>query len=135
MPDDEHPLILFDGVCNLCTGAVQFVIKRDRKARFRFASLQSAVGERLVKQHGTTGPGVYSILLIKGHRFYDRSSAVLEILRDLSGLWPALYVLKIIPSFIRDAVYRLIATNRYRVFGKKEQCMVPTPELKARFVE
>jgi predicted DCC family thiol-disulfide oxidoreductase YuxK len=130
-----HNLVLFDGVCNLCNGAVQFIIKRDPQQKFRFASLQSAVAQQYIKSLSLTGPALYSIILIKKGRAYDRSSAVLEIARDLSGLWSTVYVFKIIPAFIRDVLYSWVAKNRYRFFGKKDECMIPTADLKARFVE
>jgi predicted DCC family thiol-disulfide oxidoreductase YuxK len=130
-----HNLVLFDGVCNLCNGAVQFIIKRDPKKKFRFASLQSEIARQHIMALSPTEPELYSIILIKKGRAYDRSAAVLEIARDLSGLWRALYVFKIIPAFLRDAVYGWIARNRYRFFGKKDECMIPSADLKARFVE
>jgi predicted DCC family thiol-disulfide oxidoreductase YuxK len=128
-------LILFDGVCNLCNGAVQFIIKRDPKNKFRFASLQSEVARTHIRNFQHENSQLYSILLIKDGKVYDRSSAILEIARELSGAWPLVYMCKIIPRFIRDAVYGWIAKNRYRFFGKTDVCMIPTPELKARFVE
>lgn len=128
-------LVLFDGVCNLCNGAVQFVIKRDRKQKFTFASLQSAVAKHYINQFQVTGPDLDSILLIKNGKIYDRSAAVLEIARELSGLWPLLYAFKIIPRVLRDTLYGWIAKNRYRLFGKKDHCLIPTPELKARFID
>ena len=131
----DHPLILFDGVCNLCNGAVQFVINRDKRGVFRFASLQASSAAGYLSAFQVKGPHLYSILLIKDGKLYDRSNAILEIARELSGPWPALYAFKIIPAFIRNAVYKLIAANRYRIFGKKDECMIPTPELKARFLQ
>jgi predicted DCC family thiol-disulfide oxidoreductase YuxK len=130
-----HNLVLFDGVCNLCNGAVQFIIKRDPDRKFRFASLQSATAQQLIQDLKLSGPHLYSIILIKNGRAYDRSSAILEIAKELSGLWRALYVFKIIPRFIRDVVYGWIAKNRYRFFGKKDECMIPTADLKSRFAE
>ena len=134
-PSHDHPLILFDGVCNLCNGAVQFVINRDKEGMFRFASLQSSSADRYLKKFRVKGQHLYSILLIKDNKLYDQSNAILEIARELSGLWPALYAFKIIPAFIRNAIYKLVASNRYRIFGKKDECMIPTPELKARFLQ
>lgn len=131
----ENPIVLFDGVCNLCNGAVLFIIKRDHKNKFRFASLQSSTGMGYLRLYSINEPDLYSVILIKSGNIYDRSDAVLEISRDLSGLWPILYWLKVIPAFIRNAVYKLVAKNRYRFFGRKDQCMLPTPELKARFLE
>lgn len=128
-------LILFDGVCNLCNGAVLFVIRRDRKGIFRFASLQSPVGERIVQQLRPGTRDLYSIIFLKEGRVFDRSTAALEIARLLGPPWSLLYVFRIVPRFLRDAIYNLIARYRYRLFGKKDECMIPTPELKARFLE
>jgi predicted DCC family thiol-disulfide oxidoreductase YuxK len=130
----KHPVILFDGVCNLCNGAVQFVINRDEREKFRFASLQSSIGKTYLKQFELTA-NVYSIILIKNDRVFDKSSAALEIAKDLSGLWPAFYALKIVPKYVRDKIYDFIAAHRYKWFGKKDECMIPTPELKTRFLE
>jgi predicted DCC family thiol-disulfide oxidoreductase YuxK len=134
---ESHAIILFDGVCNLCNGAVQFVIHRDKHQRFRFASLQSRTGNNYLKQFGlkTGEDHLYSIVLIKNGRLYDKSSAALEIAKHLSGAWPALVIFKVVPKILRDAVYDFIAARRYRWFGKKDQCMIPTPALKARFLE
>src|SRR5688500_11115541 len=105
--DPGYHLILFDGVCNLCNGAVQFIIKRDHKKRFKFASLQSQVAQHHLSAFALNTPEVYSILLIKNGKLYDQSSAVLEISRDLSGAWPMFAAFKIIPRFLRDALYKL----------------------------
>lgn len=126
-------VVLFDGVCNLCSGAVQFVIKRDPSARFQFASLQSDYGRQQLARLGLNAESLYSIILIQDGKFYQRSDAALEIARKLSGGWPFMYGLKILPRFLRDAVYNFIARYRYRWFGKKDACWIPTPELRARF--
>jgi predicted DCC family thiol-disulfide oxidoreductase YuxK len=131
---NDHPVILFDGVCNLCNTSVLFVIARDPSAKFRFASLQSAFGREQMKRFNLSDSELYSVLLIKGDALYQKSSAALRIARMLSGAWPLLFGLIIIPSFIRDAVYNFVARNRYRWFGRKEECMIPTPELKSRFI-
>lgn len=134
----EHPshLVLFDGVCNLCNGAVRFIIRHDRKGKFKFASLQSTVGRKILEQiGGRPGGDLYSIVLIRDGKAFDRSTAALEIARDLSPPWHLLYSFRVVPKFLRDAVYKLVAVNRYRIFGKKDACMIPTPELRARFVE
>jgi predicted DCC family thiol-disulfide oxidoreductase YuxK len=131
----NSPVILFDGVCNLCNGSVQFIIKRDRKNRFHFAALQSAFGQQKLNQLNIPTESLQSIVLIDGDKYYQRSNAVLEVSKHLGGAWPLLYVFKIIPRFLRDAVYNFIANNRYRWFGKQDQCMIPTPALKARFLE
>lgn len=130
----DHPVILFDGVCNLCNGSVLFIIKRDPRSQFYFAALQSDFGNRQLKNFGLPATELNSVLLIKGGTLYQKSNAALEIAKQLSGLWPALYIFKIVPPFLRDGIYTWIARNRYRWFGKKDACMIPTPELKSRFL-
>lgn len=127
-------VVLFDGVCNLCNQAVQFVIHRDAKSKFEFAALQSASGQQLLKDYHLHNTQLYSVLLVRDGRIYERSRAALEIARELTGLWPLLYVLVVVPPFIRNAVYDWIARNRYRWFGQQAECMIPTPELKSRFL-
>lgn len=133
MTTQQDSVVLFDGVCNLCSGAIQFVIKRDPLVKFHFASLQSNYGQQLLTQLELNTESLYSIILIQDGKFYQRSDAALEIARKLSGGWPLLYGLKIFPRFLRDAVYNFIARYRYRWFGKKDACWIPTPDLKARF--
>lgn len=128
-------VILFDGVCNLCTASVTFVIQRDADAKFRFASLQSSFGQKSLAEQGIDTQYFDTVMLIKNGKVYTRSDAALEIARELSGLWPALYAFKIFPSLLRNLVYDWIAKNRYKWFGKKDSCMIPTPELKARFID
>ena len=129
-----QPLILFDGVCNLCNSSVLFIIKRDSKEVFKFASLQSELGKALLEEFKLPATELNSVLLIDKGKFYNKSDAALNIARHLHGLWPMLYGFKIIPLFIRNGVYDWIAKNRYRWFGKKDACMIPTPELKSRFI-
>ena len=131
----QHPVLLFDGVCNLCNNWVQLVIKNDPNAQFRFAALQSEVGQQLLKQHNLPQQEFTSLVLLDKGRVYTRSSAALRIARKLSGAWPLLYAFMALPASMRDGVYNLVAQNRYRWFGKQESCMLPTPELKARFLE
>ncbi len=131
----NHPVILFDGVCNLCNGSVQFIIKRDPLSKFSFASLQSTVAAQLLKNFEVSSHDIYSILLIKNGVLFDRSDAILEIAKDLKGPWPALAIFKFLPKTFRDFFYRLIAANRYRLFGKQDSCLLPTPELRARFMD
>jgi predicted DCC family thiol-disulfide oxidoreductase YuxK len=134
--------ILFDGVCNLCNGFVQFVLARDPCRRFKFGSLQSEAAQKLLARHvhSDIGVGLESIplssviLLEDDGRIYRESAAVLRVLKGLSGLWPLMYAFVIIPAPIRDRVYRWIARNRYRWFGKRDQCMLPTPEVRDRFI-
>jgi predicted DCC family thiol-disulfide oxidoreductase YuxK len=130
----QHDIVLFDGVCNLCNGAILFIIKRDKKDRFRFAPLESDIGKKLLDQHGIDPNKIDSIVLISGDTAFAKAGAALRISRHLSGLWPLLYSLIIIPKFIANIVYDFIARNRYKWFGKKESCMIPTPELKSKFL-
>ena len=129
-----HSIILFDGVCNLCNGAVNFVIKRDPGNVFKFTPLQEKQGVLLLKKHAIDAQKLDSIVLVENKKVYTKSSAALRIARKMSNLWPLFFVLLIIPSFIRDGVYDFIAKNRYKWFGKKEQCMIPTPGLKEKFL-
>lgn len=131
----EKKIILFDGVCNLCNGAVQFVIKRDKNDVFRFAPLQSEVGKKLADERKIDTAKVDSIILIEPQlAYYTKSDAALKITRSLTGLWPMMTVFLGLPSGIRDWVYDWIAKNRYRWFGKQEECMIPTPEIKNKFL-
>jgi predicted DCC family thiol-disulfide oxidoreductase YuxK len=132
---DAHPIVLFDGVCNLCNGAVQFILRRDPGGGFRFASLQSPFGEELRARLGIDPQAVDSIILVEGDRWYKESDAALRIAHGMSGAWRALGVLRLIPRPLRNAVYRWIARNRYRWFGKQETCWLPTPELRERFLD
>ena len=127
-------IILFDGVCNLCNGFVLFVIRRDPAARFRFAALSSEAAARLLADAGVRAPLPDSIVLIHDGRAYFRSDAPLRIARGLTFPWPLLSVFLVVPRFVRDPVYDFIAARRYRWFGRREVCMVPTPELKNRFL-
>jgi predicted DCC family thiol-disulfide oxidoreductase YuxK len=133
---ENKKIVLFDGVCNLCDGAVQRIIKHDKKDVFRFASLQSEIGKKLVAERGLDPEEIDSIILIEpGVAYYRKSTAALEISRDLSGGYAFLKNFLFIPEVFRDGIYDLIASNRYNWFGKKEQCMIPTPELKAKFLD
>ncbi|WP_442844890.1 thiol-disulfide oxidoreductase DCC family protein [Leeuwenhoekiella sp. H156] len=131
----SEKIILFDGVCNLCNGAINFIIKHDPKAQFKFASLQGENGQRLLAQHQINPKETDSIVLIEPQRVSVKSSAALRIAKYLNRGYPLLYAFMIIPGFIRNAVYDFIAANRYKWFGKKESCMIPTPELKSRFLD
>lgn len=130
----EHPIVLFDGVCNLCSGWVQFVIRRDPDAVFLFASLQSEVGRSLSEKHGIDPDQLDSVVLIDGDQAYQRSDAALRVARYLDGPWRRAAVLLIVPRFIRNSVYRLIAWQRYRLFGRQESCWLPTEQLRKRFL-
>ncbi len=132
--EKNHDIVLFDGVCNLCNGAILFLIKRDKNDRFRFAPLESEVGKKLLLKHQIDPSKIDSIVLVSDNTAFTKATSALNISRHLSGLWPLLYSLIIIPNFITDAVYDFIARNRYRWFGKKESCMIPTPELQSKFL-
>lgn len=128
-------IILFDGVCNLCNNSVQFVIKRDKKNIFRYAALQSEVGQKLTKERGIDTSTVDSIILIEpGVAYYTKSTAALEIGKTFGGGYKVLGLFQWIPETLRNWVYDFVARNRYKWFGKREECMVPTPELKAKFL-
>ena len=127
-------VILFDGVCNLCNGAVQFIIKTDKASKFLFASLQSDFGQLQLQKFGLDPSKLHSIIALENGKFYERSDAALKIASGLAQPWPMLGVFRILPRFFRDWIYDLISKNRYKMFGKRESCMIPTPELKGRFV-
>jgi len=129
-----NPIILFDGVCNFCNGTVNFVIKRDKSARLKFSTLQSEIGQNLIKANNFQDPDLRSFVFIEKRELYTRSTAALKVCKYMDGLWPLMYGFIIVPKFIRDGIYNWIANNRYRWFGKKEVCMVPTPELQSRFL-
>lgn len=130
----DKKIILFDGVCNLCNSSVTFVIKRDKKDAFRFAALQSEVGQQLIAKFNIDTAQTDSIILIDNDKAYVKSSAALRAARSLSGAWPLLYGFMIVPRFLRNWVYDYIAKNRYKWYGQRESCMIPTPELKAKFL-
>ncbi|TRO66450.1 thiol-disulfide oxidoreductase DCC family protein [Christiangramia sabulilitoris] len=133
---ENKKIVLFDGVCNLCNKAVQRIIKNDKKDVFRFASLQSDLGKKLVAERGMDPEEIDSIILIDpGVAYYKKSTAALEISRELSGGYSLLKNFLFLPEVIRDGIYDIIANNRYKWFGKKDQCMIPTPELKAKFLD
>ncbi len=131
---DAQPIILFDGVCNFCNASINWIIRRDRRARFRFAPLQSPAGERLQREHGLDPAALDTMLLVDNARAYLRSTAALRIVRDLSFPWPLLYAFIIVPPPIRDSFYTAFANRRYRWFGKKDECMIPSPEVRERFL-
>ena len=133
--EENKKIILFDGVCNLCNGAVQFVIQRDKKDVFRFAALQSEIGQKLIDERGIDTSTVDSIILIDpGVAYYTKSTAALKIAEDLKGIWSITSVFIYLPERFRNIVYDFIARNRYKWYGKKDQCMIPTPELKNKFI-
>ena len=130
----QHPIILFDGVCNFCNGAINFVLKQDKKDNFRFAPLQSEVGQKLLQEYNLSTKEFDSFVLIDNGKVYKKSAASLRVMNKLPWYWKAAQILRIIPTAFRDSIYDFIAKNRYKWFGKKEQCMIPTPEKKSRFL-
>lgn len=132
--NSEKKIILFDGVCNLCNSTVQRVIKNDKKDIFRFTALQSAVGMVMVTELGIDTGQTDSIILVEGDAFHIKSTAALKIAKELSGGYPLLYGFMIVPTVIRNWVYDFIAKNRYKWYGRQESCMIPTPELKKKFL-
>jgi predicted DCC family thiol-disulfide oxidoreductase YuxK len=128
-------IVLFDGVCNLCNGVVQFLIRHDKKEKLLFASLQSHKGQELLQYFNLPTESFNSFLFVKGENYYMQSDAALALCKELGGWFNLLLILHVVPRFIRNAIYSWIAKNRYKWFGKKDQCMIPTPQLKKRFLE
>jgi predicted DCC family thiol-disulfide oxidoreductase YuxK len=128
-------VIVFDGVCNLCNTLVQFVIARDPKGRFQFAPMQSESGRRVLRESGAAEPYPDSIVLVESRQIYVRSTAALRIARQLGSPWSLAYGLIVVPRPVRDWVYTLVANHRYKWFGRRQTCMVPTPDVRARFLE
>jgi predicted DCC family thiol-disulfide oxidoreductase YuxK len=128
------PIILFDGVCNFCNGVVNFIIRQDKKKVFRFAALQSEAGQKLLEQYGLPKEKFDSFLLIDNGKAYKSSTAGLRLYSRLPWYWKWTQIFWIVPRFLRDAVYNFIARNRYRWFGKSESCMIPTADVRSRFL-
>ncbi|WP_145146475.1 thiol-disulfide oxidoreductase DCC family protein [Paenibacillus xylanexedens] len=129
-----HPIVLVDGVCHFCQGLTKWIIKRDPEGKYHFASLQSDVAKELLEKGNLSTDSMDTFVLIENGSYYTRSTAALRLAKGLKFPYPLLYVFIIIPKFIRNAVYNLVARNRYRWFGKDEACMLPTPEIKDRFL-
>lgn len=134
MKPTEH-IILFDGICNLCNSSVQFVLQRDTNAKFKFASLQSNAGQKLLAQLKLPLDEFNSFIYVADGKLYTRSSAALRVAKELNFPWKLMFGFIVVPPFIRNFVYDTIAKNRYKWFGKRESCMIPTPDLKQRFLE
>lgn len=126
-------IVLFDGVCNFCNGAVNFIIRSDPEKRFKFAALQSEFGARKRAEYNI-GDDVDSIILIEDGKAYMHSTAGLMVARGLGGIWALSYIFIIVPAFIRDWAYKLFARYRYKIFGRQEACMLPTPDVRDRFI-
>lgn len=131
----KNGIILFDGVCNMCNGLVNFVIDRDPKGYFKFASLQSENGQDLLKKYNLPLDDFDSFILIEDDKVFQKSTGGLKVARHLSGLWPVFYVFIIFPAFFRNFLYSLIAKNRYKMFGKRDACRIPEPGIKSRFLD
>jgi predicted DCC family thiol-disulfide oxidoreductase YuxK len=135
MSPEPGPILVFDGVCVLCSRSVQFVLRHDRKEQFRFATTQSATGRKLMVAHGLDPDAPLSVLLVEGAQGYTESTAMLRVLKRFGGAWPALaFVLACVPRLLRDPVYRWIARHRYRWFGRIDVCYLPAPGQAARFM-
>jgi predicted DCC family thiol-disulfide oxidoreductase YuxK len=130
----NHPILLYDGVCYFCNGLVRFALRQDKGRRLRFASLQSAAGQALLREHGFTDGEIDSAVLIENGRIYTRSTCALRALRYLRFPWPLLYGLILVPPFMRDAIYDYVARNRYHWFGRMETCPLPPPEQREQFL-
>jgi predicted DCC family thiol-disulfide oxidoreductase YuxK len=130
----KQPIILFDGVCNFCNNTINFLIRQDKKGVFHFAPLQSDIGQSLLRQQGLHQQQFDSFVLVSNSKAYLRSSATLQLIQHLPWYWQWARVLWVVPRPIRDGVYNWIARNRYKWFGKKDACMIPTPEVRSRFL-
>lgn len=127
-------VVLFDGVCNFCSGSVNFIIERDAENYFKFAPLQSKIGQQYLDKFGIDKAETDSVILIENEKAYTHSTAALKIAKRLPGVWSWFYGFIIVPKFVRDFFYKLFAKNRYRLFGKQDACMMPTPEIRQRFL-
>lgn len=132
--EKEKPILLFDGYCNLCSGSVVFIIKREKRDTFRFTSLQSKFAQELLSKLNSDGNIPDSIVLVEADEMHYKSKAALEVARRLKFPWPLFYIFIVIPPFIRDWMYDFIAKRRYRWFGKKQQCFVPQKDVQHKFL-
>lgn len=130
----EHKIILFDGVCNLCNGSVNFLIWRDEKGIFKYSPLQSNFSQNLIEKLNIPD-NVDSIILVHRNRYYLKSDAVIEIIKELKWYWKIFLIGSILPRKLRDKIYDVIANHRYNWFGKRDKCMIPTEDVKSRFIE
>jgi predicted DCC family thiol-disulfide oxidoreductase YuxK len=132
---DPRPIVLFDGLCNVCDGSVQAILKRDREGIFRFASLQGRFGQETLKRMGMPTNDLETLVLLEDGKIHTRSTAVLRILHRMGGVWGFLYIFRFIPVPLRDAAYRLFARRRHRLFGRRDDCRIPTPGQRERFID
>ncbi|MBD1382583.1 thiol-disulfide oxidoreductase DCC family protein [Metabacillus arenae] len=135
MADTEKPIVLFDGVCQFCNGAVQFLINHDPKGNIRFAALQSNAGQDLLKKFNLPTNDLQTFILVSNKTYYTRSTAALKTLKYLDGFYKHLVFFLLIPKPLRDMIYKIIAKNRYKWFGMKDECMIPTPDIRKRFLD
>lgn len=131
---NEHPLVLFDGVCNFCNFWVNFAIKRNQKKNLRYTPIQGETAKKILPHHHLSTNELSSVILIENGKAYTQSSAALQICRHLNGGWKLFYGFFIVPKFLRDFIYNIIARNRYKWFGRKEECMVPSNEIRDLFL-
>ena len=132
--NSHQAIILFDGVCNYCNSWVNFCIRHDKKNYFRYAPLQSEIGKAILKKFNVPDVSTDTFVLIENSKYYLRSTAGLRLCKHFNGLYPLLYGFIIVPPFIRDGIYGIIARNRYKWYGKRESCMVPSPDVKEKFL-
>ncbi|MCH7949164.1 MAG: thiol-disulfide oxidoreductase DCC family protein [Candidatus Dadabacteria bacterium] len=131
----QNPVILFDGVCNLCNGSILFILNRDPSGIFRFAPLQSETGKNLLSKFDLPNDKLDSIILVENNEYYLRSTAALKILQRLGALWKIVYVFMLVPRPVRDYIYDIVARNRYKWYGKRAECMIPSSDIESRFLE
>ena len=131
---DNRNIVIFDGVCVFCNGVVNFIINRDPESIFTFSPMQSEIAQSLIKEHQVSKEILNTLMLIKNGRCYLKTDAILEIAKDISGFWYLFNMFKIIPRSLRDFLYSKFARNRYNLFGKRNSCMVPTENVKNRFI-
>ncbi|MFN5983788.1 MAG: thiol-disulfide oxidoreductase DCC family protein [Fluviicola sp.] len=135
MQINSNRIVYFDGVCNLCESSVQFIIRKNKQKNIQFASLQGSHGQAFLKENNFDTSEFSSLVYVENGKIYTKSSGALRITKQLKGLWPMMICFLIIPKFIRDGVYTYVAKNRYKWYGKKTSCWLPTPELKKRFLD
>lgn len=131
---NEKGVVLFDGVCNFCNSSVNFIIRHDKNDYFRFTPLQSEIGKRISERYNLEYGNLKSVILVENGKIYTRTTAALKIARKLSGAWPLLYAFIVIPAPLRDIVYNIIAKYRYKWWGEMDACMIPTPEVRKKFL-
>ncbi len=130
----DKGLVMFDGVCNFCNSSINFIIRNDKTDHFRFLTLQSERGQKIIKQYNLDPENLQTVILLENGRIYTRSTAALRIARKLKGGWKIFYGFIIVPAVLRDFFYNIVAKNRYKWWGKKESCMIPTPEVRKKFL-